>query len=103
MMVTLSVVNPRFPLGTAERYLDAFIPCIIEQEEVVKKILKHVGLWEVKSRPPPKIHSPPGDLHTDYSNSQIPPWDDGQTSPSRTPPRRLKYLTLRCVGYVIIQ
>jgi len=26
----------------------------IEQAEVVKKILKHLGLWEVKSRPPPK-------------------------------------------------
>jgi len=66
-------------------YSNDFISCIIEQEEVVKKILKHVGLWEVKNRPLPKIHSPPGDLHTDYSNAQIPPWDDGKTSPSRTP------------------
>ncbi len=82
MMVTLSVVNPRFPLGTAERFLDDFIPCIIEQEEVVKKILIHVGLWEVKSRPPPKTHSPPGDFHIDYSDSQIPLWDDFQTSVS---------------------
>jgi hypothetical protein len=27
---------------------------IIEDEEVIKKILKHLGLWEVKARPPPK-------------------------------------------------
>ncbi|MBW2552973.1 MAG: hypothetical protein JRE20_02415 [Deltaproteobacteria bacterium] len=55
---------------------------------------KHLGLWlarlaranarvgqgaqpgEVKSRPPPKAHSPPGDRHKDYYDSQIPPWDD---------------------------
>jgi hypothetical protein len=60
------------------------IIAFIEQEEVVKKILKHVGLWEVKCRPPPKIHSPPGDLYTDYSDSQIPPWDDDQTSGSQS-------------------
>jgi hypothetical protein len=47
----------------------------IEREELIKKILKYLGLWEVKSRPPPKIHSPPGDFYTDYSDSQIPIWD----------------------------
>jgi len=57
------------------------IIAFIEQEEVVKKIFKHLGLWEVKSRPPPKIHSPPGDLHTDYCDSQIPPWDDNHSDP----------------------
>ncbi|NOQ86027.1 MAG: hypothetical protein GQ554_03995 [Deltaproteobacteria bacterium] len=31
---------------------------------------------EVKSRPPPKAHSPTGDRHKDYYGSQIPPWDD---------------------------
>jgi hypothetical protein len=51
----------------------------IEREDLIKKILKHVGLWEVKSvstelaevRPPPKIHSPPSE---DYYYSQIPPF-----------------------------
>jgi len=28
------------------------------------------------------IHSPPGDLQTDYCDSQIPHWDDYQTSVS---------------------
>jgi hypothetical protein len=37
------------------------IIAFIEQEEIVKKILKHVGLWEVKiKRPLPKANSPPG-------------------------------------------
>ena len=54
----------------------------IEKAAVVKKILKHLGLWEVKSRPPPRGHSPPGNFHTDYSDSQIPLWDDDQTSVS---------------------
>jgi len=37
----------------------------VEQPEIIQKILKHVGLWEVKSRPPPKTHSPPGELQVD--------------------------------------
>ena len=27
---------------------------VIEDEEVIKKILKHLSLWEIKERPPPK-------------------------------------------------
>jgi len=49
-----------------------------------RKILKHVGLWEVKSRPLPKTYSPPGDFYTDNSDSQTPPWDDDQNSGSLT-------------------
>ncbi len=56
----------------------------IEKAAVVKKILKHLGLWEVKSRPPPRGHSPPGDFYTDYCDFQIPPWDNDQTSGSRS-------------------
>jgi len=32
---------------------------IIEDEEVISKILKHLGLWEVKQRPPPRANTPP--------------------------------------------
>ena len=35
------------------------IIAFIEDEEVIRKILKHLGLWEVKKRAPPKIKSPP--------------------------------------------
>jgi len=31
----------------------------IEDREVIKAILKHLGLWLVKSKPAPKAHAPP--------------------------------------------
>jgi hypothetical protein len=31
---------------------------VIEDEEVIKKILAHLGLWKVKPRPPPKANEP---------------------------------------------
>jgi hypothetical protein len=39
----------------------------IEDPEVIKKILKHLGLWDIKARPPPKATATPPDFHTDYS------------------------------------
>ena len=46
----------------------------IEAEDVIKKILKHLGLWEVKPRPPPKATGPPRapEYSIDYSTSQLP-------------------------------
>ncbi|MBC8273429.1 MAG: hypothetical protein H8E40_00450 [Chloroflexi bacterium] len=37
----------------------------IEQPEIIKKILKHLGLWEVKARPPPKTNAPQPNVHID--------------------------------------
>jgi hypothetical protein len=31
----------------------------IEDPSVIRDILNHLGLWLVRSRPPPKIHDPP--------------------------------------------
>jgi hypothetical protein len=31
----------------------------IEDPSVIRDILKHLGIWFVRSRPPPKIHAPP--------------------------------------------
>jgi hypothetical protein len=31
------------------------ILAFIEDEEVIEKILKHLGLWDLKVRPPPKV------------------------------------------------
>jgi hypothetical protein len=45
---------------------------VIENEDVIKKILKHLGLWEVKARPPPKTNAPSSNINIDYSSSQIP-------------------------------
>ena len=48
----------------------------IEDPEVIKKILKHLGLWDIKARPPPKATATPPDFHIDYSDSQVPPCED---------------------------
>ena len=47
---------------------------VIEDEEVIKKILKHLGLWDRKARPPPKATGPPEipQYSIDYSDSQLP-------------------------------
>lgn len=47
---------------------------VIEDDEVIKKILKHLGLWDRKARPPPK-QAPLQKTHEyriDYSESQLP-------------------------------
>jgi hypothetical protein len=34
------------------------IIAFIEDEEVIEKILKHLELWEMKARPPPRVKTP---------------------------------------------
>jgi len=50
------------------------IIAFIEDDEVIKKILKHLDLWDKKARPPPKANSPPmtSEYHIDYTDSQLP-------------------------------
>ena len=50
------------------------IIAFIDDADVVKKILKHLGLWVQKARPPPKANSPPmaSEYYIDYSTSQLP-------------------------------
>ena len=52
------------------------ILCFIEDELLIEKILKHLGLWEREARPPPKANALLPDVHIDYSDSQVPPSDD---------------------------
>jgi len=33
----------------------------IEEEQLVKKILKHLNLWDVRRKPPARAHGPPTD------------------------------------------
>ena len=47
------------------------IIAFIEQDEIIRKILKHVSLWEAKSRSHPRAGQPPGQLKIDYTESQI--------------------------------
>jgi len=35
------------------------ISSAIDDRQVIRAILEHLGLWLVRSRPPPKIHDPP--------------------------------------------
>jgi hypothetical protein len=51
---------------------------VIENEDVIKKILKHLGLWDMKARPPPENKKSSGITGAviDYSVSQVPPSDD---------------------------
>ena len=51
---------------------------VIEEEEVIKKILKHLGLWEKKARPPPKTRAFPTRTDTliDDSYSKLPVSDN---------------------------
>ena len=51
---------------------------LIEDSEIVKKILKHLGLWNKKARPPLKANSPQmtPEYHIDYTDSQLPVTDN---------------------------
>ena len=45
----------------------------IEDPEVIKKILKHLGLWLVKRKPSPRANAPPVHIHLDYSRRGVGP------------------------------
>jgi hypothetical protein len=47
---------------------------IIERPDVIKKILRHLGLWDRKVRPPPKDVDPK--IRIDTSDSQLPSCED---------------------------
>jgi len=43
----------------------------IEDEEVIEKILKYLGLWDLKARPPPRAKTPSVTICLYDSDSQI--------------------------------
>ena len=47
---------------------------VIERPDVIKKILRHLGLWDRKARPPPKDVDPK--IRIDSSDSQLPSCED---------------------------
>ena len=55
---------------------------VIEDAEVIRKILKHLDLWEVKARPPPKtrVYAPledfPAEAFIISDAQQMPSVDD---------------------------
>jgi hypothetical protein len=50
---------------------------VINDEEIIKKILKDLGLWEGRPRPPPKATGPgkTPEYRIDDSTSQLPTSD----------------------------
>ena len=50
------------------------IIAFIENQEIIRKILTHLGLYSVRSRPPPR--APPKDFWLDSPYSQVPDSDD---------------------------
>jgi len=47
----------------------------IDDRQVIRAILEHLGLWLVRSRPPPKIHDPPN-IEYAAADLQIQPHSD---------------------------
>jgi len=52
------------------------IIAFIQHEQLVKKILKHLDLWNVKRKLPPRANSPPTESLTIYDESSSPRAED---------------------------
>jgi hypothetical protein len=52
------------------------IIAFIEDPDVMKKILKHLGLWDVKRKPRPVANAPPIDVFPAYDEQPGPSSDD---------------------------
>jgi hypothetical protein len=48
-----------YPLTCPKCFSQRRVISIIDDEDVIKKILKHLGLWDQKARPPPKATGSP--------------------------------------------
>jgi len=48
------------------------ILAFVKDEEVIKKILKHLGLWDLKVKLPSKVKASSVTISIDYSDSQVP-------------------------------
>ena len=71
---------------------DDKIPCILEPEltdkafrknwaRLIRKILKHLNLWDIKRKPLPRAHAPPIDGFPLYDESPAPSADEYLTDP----------------------
>ena len=60
------------------------IIAFIEDEQLVKKILKHLGLWDVKHKPPARANGPPTESFIIYDESSSPGADDYLMDADRT-------------------
>jgi len=60
------------PKCSSEMRIIAFI----EDPDVIKKILKHLDLWDIKRNFRPVAHAPPNDLFSSYDEQPGPSADD---------------------------
>ena len=70
----------------------------IDDSEIIKKILNHLGLWEVGRKPPARANSPPTESFIIYDECSSPSADDPpsissarQVPPLVLPPRSDRY------------
>ncbi len=49
---------------------------LVEDPDVMKKILKHLGLWDIKRKPRPVANAPPIDVFPAYDEQPGPSSDD---------------------------
>ena len=49
---------------------------MIDDAEIIKKILKHLSLWDVKHKPPARANGPPTESFIIYDESSSPSADD---------------------------
>jgi hypothetical protein len=56
----------------------------IEDLEIIKKILQHLDLWDVKRKPPRRAHAPPIDVCPIYNEPAMPGIDDYLKDPEYT-------------------
>ena len=57
------------------------IIAFIEKPDVIQKILKHLGFWNVKRKPQPVAHAPPNDVVPAYDEQPGPGADDYVVDP----------------------
>ena len=48
------------------------IVSLIDDAEIIKKILKHLSLWDVKHKPPARANGPPPESFIIYDESSSP-------------------------------
>jgi hypothetical protein len=53
----------------------------IEDQEVIRKILTHLGLWQIKARPRPVAHAPPDLTYESFNDWPAPSAEDYLTDP----------------------
>ena len=68
--------NQRIDAGRHIDYREPGCDQIIEDPDVIKKSLKHLGLWDVKRKPWPVANAPPIDVFPAYDEQPGPSSDD---------------------------